>query len=171
MVYHFIISSPESKNFSLRVEINGNQTFYDLHNIIQESLNYESYQLASFFLSDESGKKLKEISQMDQGINGSPYYIMKNTKLSDIIQSKEQRLKYTFDFFNDRSFYIKLSEIDMEKNLRESFLVRQEGTAPLQMLGADTAEEEQSMHREEEILMDFGILDDYTKLYGEMEDF
>lgn len=171
MVYHFKISSPESKDFFLLVEIDANQTFYDLHVAIQNSLNYESFQLASFFLSGVNGKKLTEISQMDQGINGSPYYIMKNTKLSDIIQSKEQRLKYTFDFFNDRSFYIKLSEIDMEKNLRESFLIRQEGSVPFQTLVSDVAEEEQFIHREEEVLMDFGILDDYTKLYGEMEDF
>ncbi len=171
MTFHFEITSPESKNFRLWIEINSNCTFFDFHQAIQESLNYEPFQLASFFLSDESGKKLHEISQMDMGFNGSPYYIMKNTKLSDIIQSREQKLKYTFDFFNDRSFYVELSEIDMEKNHRESFLATQQGTAPFQILGMDTAEEELPMHREEDILIDFGILDDYTKLYGEMEDF
>lgn len=171
MVYHFKITSPESKNFCLKVEINGEYSFFKLHSAIQNALGYESHQLASFFLPDHNGRKQKEVSQLDMGLNGGVYFIMKKTKLSDLIQSKGQHLIYTFDFINDRSLFIELTGIVMEKNLKESFVLLKEGDIPVQVLGEEPTVNGAVKHQEEEVLMDFGILDDYAELYGEMEDF
>ena len=171
MIYHFRISSPESKNFYVEVETDGEHSFFELHTIIQKSVGFETHQLASFFLFDLEGKKQKEVSMLDLGLNGGIYYIMQKTKLSDLIQPNAQRIIYTFDFINDRSLYIELTGIVMEKNLREPFITLKQGEAPVQVLGDDPSVPDSAKLQEEEVLMDFGILDDYTELYGEMEDF
>ena len=171
MIYHFLITSPESKDFHLEVETSGDHSFFDLHTIIQNSVGFEPHQLASFFLPYQDGRKQKEISMLDLGLNGGAYYIMQKTKLSDLIHTKSQQLAYTYDFINDRSFYIELTGIDMERNLREPYVALKQGDAPVQVLGEESDMQESSIFHEEEVLLDFGILDDYTELYGEMEDF
>ena len=171
MIYHFKIISQESKSFILEVEMDGGHTFFDLHCLIQKSAGFESHQLASFFLSDDSRMKTKEISMLDTGFDEGVYFIMQKTKLSDLLRSRDQKLIYTFDFFYDRSFFLELTEIIMEKNLKEPLVTRKHGDAPAQVLGEETDEYVAAKLQEEEVFMDFGILDDYNELFGEMEDF
>jgi hypothetical protein len=59
----------------------------------------------------------------------------------------------------------------MEKNLREPLITLKQGEAPVQVLGDEPPVQDSAKLQEEEVLMDFGILEDYTELYGEMEDF
>lgn len=173
MIFHFQILSQECKNFQLEVELSKRHTFFDFHSIIQKSLGYESHQLASFFISDKKWLKEKEISMLDLGINGAAYYIMQKTNLSDLINSKGQKLIYTFDFLNDRSLLIELTDIIMEKNLSEPLVTLKLGDTPMQVLGedVDVIDQESSDLREEKAYMLFGELEDYTEIFGEMEDF
>lgn len=171
MIFTFQIVSQESQNFRLEVALGYNQSFFDFHTIIQKSVGFESHQLASFFVSDKRWKKLVEISMLDLGINGAAYYIMQKTRLSDLLQQTGQKLLYTFDFLNDRSFLIELTGIIMEKNLNEPLVTLKQGDAPVQVLGEDVTSEEQHEFNHEEVIMDFGELDDYTEIFGEMDDF
>ena len=173
MIFHFQILSQECKNFQLEVELSKKHTFFDFHSIIQKSLGYESHQLASFFISDKKWLKEKEISMLDLGINGAAYYIMQKTNLTDLIYSKGQKLIYTFDFLNDRSLLIQLTDIIMEKNLSEPLVTLKLGDTPIQVLGedVDVIDQESSDLQEEKAYMLFGELEDYTEIFGEMEDF
>ena len=171
MIYHFQISSQESQNFRLEVELDGNHSFFDFHSIIQKSLGFESHQLASFFISDKEWMKLKEISMLDMGINGAPFFIMQKTKLAELIKPIDQKLIYTFDFLNDRSFFIELTGIIMKKNLNEPLVTLKQGDTPVQVLGEEVIDREPTVLVEEEVFMDFGELDDYTEIFGEMDDF
>lgn len=170
MIYHFKITSQESKNFYLEVEAGEKQTFFDFHSCIQKSLDFESHQLASFFISDGTWRKHKEISLLDLGLNGGVYLTMQKTRLSDLIQTEGQKLIYTFDFFNDRSLYIELTGIIMEKNLKEPTVTVKQGDAPVQVFGEEPENHEATKLQEEEVFMDFGVVDDYDELFGEMED-
>ena len=171
MIYYFQISSPESRDFRLEVKLDENHSFFDFHSIIQKSLGFESHQLASFFISDKKWMKLKEISLLDLGINGGAFLIMQKTNLADLIHSLKQKLIYTFDFLNDRSFFIELTGIIMEKSLDEPLVTLKQGDPPVQVLGEEIAELEPTVLVEDEIYMDFGELDDYTEIFGEMDDF
>jgi hypothetical protein len=171
MIYHFKITSPESEDFLLEVEMDAEHSFFELHDIIQKSLGFESHQLASFFIPDQNGRKYKEISLLDMGLNGGVYFIMQKTNLSDLIGPASQHIIYTHDLINDRSLYIELIEIVMERNIREPFVTLKQGDTLVQVLGEEPFEPESVKMEEEEVLMDFGILDDYTELYGEMEDY
>ncbi len=171
MIYHFQISSQESQNFRLEIKLDGQHSFFEFHSIIQKSLGYESHQLASFFISDKKWMKLREISMLDLGINGAAFYIMQKTKLADLIKATNRKLIYTFDFLNDRSYFIELTGIIMEKNLYEPLVTLKQGDTPVQVLGEEAANQEETVLVEEEVYMDFGELDDYTEIFGEMDDF
>lgn len=171
MIFHFQITSQESQNFQLEIKLAENHSFSDFHSTIQKNLGYESHQLASFFISNSRWLKLKEISMLDLGINGAAYFIMQKTKLTDLIHTNGQKLIYTFDFINDRSLLIELTEIIMKENLNEPLVTSKVGDAPVQVLGEDYAMKETSQNLEEEVYMDFGELEDYTKIFGEMDDF
>lgn len=171
MIYHFRITSPESRNFQLETEMDGEHTFYEFHLIIQKSMGYESHQLASFFLPDIQGKKEKEVSLLDTGMNGGIYFIMQKTSLVSLLAFDHKQLFYTYDFINDRSLNIELTGIVMERNLREPLVTLKQGDTPVQVYEEESYVPESAKLHEEEVLMDFGILDDYTELFGEMEDF
>ena len=171
MIFQFRISSQESQNFRLEIQLGEEDSFFDFHSIIQKSLGYESHQLASFFISDKKWKKLKEISMLDMGINGAAFYIMQKTKLADLIKPINQKLIYTFDFLNDRYFFIELTGIIMERNLNEPLVTLKQGDTPVQVLGEEIIDMEPAVLVEEEVFMDFGELDDYTEIFGEMDDF
>lgn len=173
MIFHFQIISQECKNFQLEVELSQRHNFFDFHSIIQKSLGYESHQLASFFIPDKRGLKEKEISMLDLGMNGAAYYIMQKTNLTDLIHTEGQKLIYTFDFLNDRSLLIELTDIIMEKNLKDPLVTLKLGDTPVQVLGedVDVLDQESLDLQEEKVYMLFGELEDYTEIFGEMEDF
>ncbi len=173
MIFHFQIISQENKNFRLEVELSKSHTFFDFHSIIQKSLGYESHQLASFFISNQRGLKEKEISMLDLGMNGGVYLIMQKTNLSDLIQDKKQKMLYTFDFLNDRSLLIELTDIIMEKNLSEPLVTLKLGDTPQQVLGedVDVIDQDSLDINDEKEYMLFGELEDYTEIFGEMDDF
>ena len=169
MVYQFKITSIEKLDFVRIIELDGQSSFADFHWCIQDCCKYSSDQLASFFVASKKTGKPTEITFLDYGINGSHTMIMGKTKLCDILSDTEQRLLYVFDFFNDRSFYIELTEMYMEKNLQENKVTYKQGDAPAQVL------EEELQDQGQEILdlenyQDYGDLDDYTEIFGEMED-
>lgn len=173
MVYHFQITSQENKNFRLQIKTSTQHTFFDLHTIIQKSLGYESHQLASFFISNHKGMKEKEISMLDMGINGAAFFIMQKTIITDLVIKKGQRLIYTFDFLNDRSLSIELMDIIMEKNLIEPLVTLKQGNSPVQVLGEEfeIVDLENSESEDDKVFSYFGELEDYTEIFGEMDDF
>lgn len=173
MIYHFQIGSDEFKEFRLEVRLSGQHTFFDFHSIIQKSLGYESHQLASFFISDQRGIKEKEISLLDMGINGAAFFIMQKTQIENFINRKGQKLIYTFDFLNDRSLLIELIEIFMGKNLSEPMVMLKKGETPPQILGEDVdlIDQDSSEFADDKVYSYFGELEDYTEIFGEMDDF
>lgn len=171
MIYQFRINSQESKQFQLEIELDGRNTFFDLHNTIQASLRFQSFQLASFFVPDSTGRKQVEISLLDFGVNGKPFFIMQKTRIDEFISAENPYLIYTFDLFNDRSLFVELTGINMENNLKEPFVKLNRGEAPVQVLEETVAEQDLSLRGEEEAVYDYGILEDYYEIFGEMEDF
>jgi len=169
MIYHFKIISPEVDNFSIELETGGEETFFALHEAIQKAAGFYSHQLASFFISNGRGKKEIEISLLDNGFNGFPYYAMQKTRIADLISANTKRLLYTFDFFNDRSLIIELTGIDMEKNQHGPLTTFVEGEAPVQILEDEENAQESTAKQEDEVFNDFGVLEDYTEIFGEMD--
>lgn len=170
MIYTFKITSGEKPNFICIIEICPEESFFSLHSIIQQCSGYGSDQLASFFLSDERWGRRNEIGMLDLGSNGSLHYLMAKTKIKNLIKTKGQKLIYVFDFFNDRMFYVELTGISMDRNLSEPQVAFLEGKAPKQILTDDVDFLDSQDSRLFENYHDFGELDDYTEIFGEMDD-
>ena len=170
MIYQFKITSIEQANFVRIIEMDGKKCFADLHWCIQQCCRYTPDQLASFFIASNKCGKQTEITFLDYGINGTQTEIMGKTSLQDTLSNIGQRLLYVFDFFNDRSFYIELTEIYMEKNLQENKVTYKQGDAPAQVLEEELQEQGLEILNEENEYRDYGDLDDYTEIFGEMED-
>jgi hypothetical protein len=103
MIYRFVVLSDEDETFLREFEFLDSQTLLDFHNAIQEELEFDRSQIASFYMATESWEKEEEFTLFDMGSGSST---MENAVLEDIIFRKNQKLLYVFDFFNDRALFI-----------------------------------------------------------------
>ena len=112
MIYRFRMISSDQKAFLRDYEVDSNQTFFELHKIIQNNLGYDSAQLASFFLADENWNKGLELTLIDMENDGGLATIpMDSVKINEIIKEKNERLLYVYDILTDNSFFFELMDI------------------------------------------------------------
>lgn len=103
MVYKFVVLSDEDESFVREFEFLDSQTLLDFHNAIQEELEYDKSQMASFYLATDNWEKEEEFTLFDMGAGSST---MESAILDEIIFRKNQKLLYVFDFFNDRALFV-----------------------------------------------------------------
>jgi len=103
MVYKFVVLSDEDESFVREFEFLDSQTLLDFHNVIQEELEYDKSQMASFYLATDNWEKEEEFTLFDMGTGSST---MDTAILEEIIFRKNQKLLYVFDFFNDRALFV-----------------------------------------------------------------
>ncbi len=133
MTIRLRLISGEDEDFIRDIEVGGEATFFDLHNFIQELLNFDEGQMASFFVTDEEWQKEEEITLMDMAMDEtSDSFIMANTKVSQFITQSKQRSLYVFDFFNERNLFIECYEIE-NKDCKEIKCLFAAGNAPEQL--------------------------------------
>ena len=133
MIFNFRVASDEVENFRRDIQIDADSTFLDLRNAIYDSVNYDKNQMCSFFICDENWEKNREITLEDMGLDASEdAYLMDETILSDEIEDEGTRLMLTFDYLNDRSFYIEKKKSETGRTLSETLCTSSMGTAPAQ---------------------------------------
>ena len=137
MIYTFRFISNEEESFVLDININHDQTFEDLHLAIQNTLNYDPSQMASFFTSNNDWEKLEEIAGMDMGLD-IPVKSMSNTKIENCFNEKNQRILYIFDFLSERLFFGSVTRlIDADPPIKLPSVSRLEGKIPNQISMSD----------------------------------
>lgn len=115
MVYKFKVFSDEDSKFFMEIEILSEQTFYDLHDLIQDELEYDRSHLATFYVANHSWKKMKKIPLIDMGNNSTDDVVtMEKAKLADYVKDAHQKFIYIIDSVNDRGFKIELDETKPE---------------------------------------------------------
>jgi hypothetical protein len=169
MICIFEVSSSEVSEFKRLIHIDPDQTFQDLHQIIQNTSNFDESQLASFFLTDDLWKRKIEICSLDSGISSTNQLSMRKTKLNEYITIAGQKLVYVFDFFNERLFYLELKEKLMKTDLKEPFVSYEKGMPPSQFLISDYDSPEVDLLVSNESYKSFGDLEDYYEIFGEMD--
>lgn len=133
MIYNFRVVSDEVDNFRRDIQIDADASFLDLRNAIYDSVGYDKNQMCSFFICDSQWEKEREITLEDMGLDASEdAYLMEDTILSDEIEDEGQRLMLTFDYLNDRSFYIEMKSAEPGKSLIEPLVASAMGHAPEQ---------------------------------------
>ena len=164
MVYKFTILSDEVDDFVRVIKIDADATFYDFHKAILKACGYKDDQMTSFFICEDDWEKREEITLEDMGKSSSEedVFIMKDTKINDLVEDEKQKLIYVFDPLTERSLFIELSEIIPGKDLLKAEIARKEGKAPIQTVDFEAAMEKTLKNR-----MDDDDLDD--NLYGDKD--
>ena len=130
MIYNFRVVSDEVDNFRRDIQIDADASFLDLRNAIYDSVGYDKNQMCSFFICDSRWEKEREITLEDMGLDASEdAYLMEDTILSDEIEDEGQRLMLTFDYLNDRSFYIEMKSSVTGRNLIDALVASSMGQA------------------------------------------
>jgi hypothetical protein len=169
MICIFEISSTEAPDFNRLIHISPEQTFQDLHLVIQNTCNFDHSQLASFFLTDDLWRKMIEITILDSGKSTPKLISMRTTKLNAYLSEPGQKLIYVFDFFNERFLNIELKEKLMRTDLKEPFVAYEKGDAPAQFLINDYDSPDVLVVDSDDSYKSFGELEDYCEIYGEMD--
>ncbi len=116
MVYKFVVLSDEDESFVREFEFLDSHTLMDFHNMIQEELEFDKSQMASFFLATDNWEKEEEFTLFDMGTGSST---MESAILDEIIFRKNQKLLYVFDFFNERALFVEYTGEAQEIDGRE----------------------------------------------------
>lgn len=141
MIYRFTIISDEVDDFKREIQIDPEAKFYDLHAAIAESCGYDEKQLASFFICTDDWEKEQEITLEDMGANSEDdTWLMKRTRLSELIEDEKQKLIYVFDYMTDRCLFLELSEIITRKSIDKPTCTKKHGEAPQQVMNFDELE-------------------------------
>ena len=164
MIYRFTIISDEVDDFVREIQIDPEATFFDLHEAILKAANYTNDQMTSFFICDDDWEKEKEITLEEMDNNPEmDSWIMKETRLNELIEDEKQKLLYVFDYMTERCFFIELSEIITGKEIKGAKCTKKSGEAPKQTVDF------------EEMAAGGGSLDLDEDFYGDqdfdMEDF
>ncbi len=138
MVYKFTILSDEVDTFVREIGIDSEASFFDLHNAILDSVDYEKNQMTSFFICSDDWEKGQEVTLVETE-SSSEYdnLVMDETKLEDLISDENQKLIYVFDMMSDRVFFMELTEIVPRQSLDKAVCLTTEGNAPIQILADD----------------------------------
>lgn len=139
MVYKFRIISDEADDFLREIKIDSDASFYDLHEAIIKSTGYKDDQMTSFFTCDDDWEKETEITLEDMGQSSSEEdtFVMKDTRLCELLEDEKQKLLYVFDPLAERVFFIELSEIITGTDLDKAVCTRKIGEAPKQIIDFD----------------------------------
>ena len=164
MIYRFTIISDEVDDFVREIQIDPEATFFDLHEAILKAASYTNDQMTSFFICDDDWEKEKEITLEEMDNNPEmDSWIMKETRLNELIEDEKQKLLYVFDYMTERCFFIELSEIITGKEIKGAKCTKKSGEAPKQTVDF------------EEMAAGGGSLDLDENFYGDqdfdMEDF
>ena len=167
MIFKFRILSAEVNDFVRDFEIRSDQTFYDFHKAIQETLNWDKSQMASFFLSNDEWQKGTEITLMEMFDDEfSENIVMDVALMSEFIKEKYQKLLYVFDFFTERYFFVEM--VQSYKNTDEEYprCVKSEGEPPLQVLIEDYLTDSNSDYDMDDDIEDLGFenIDDFDNI-------
>jgi len=171
MVFKFKIISDKVENFALHIDADAKNTFFELHEAMQDKCKYDPSELATFFLADEEWDKGMEIPMFGtKSTKNGAAPTMKNSTLGDYLKEKEDKLIYIFDVTDQKSLYIELNEIIMENKLNAPVVTYNRGLAPLQ---SQTNRYDKDLLASEDFELqnaftDFGELEDLNMIYGEM---
>jgi hypothetical protein len=144
-VYRFRLLFEEQEDFLRDIEIKPGQTFKDFHDIILQSVDIESNELASFFICDPGWNKQREITLIDMGLKVPdtdfddddrkpvevpiPVMIMEDVKIREVIDDPHQRILFEYNFLNPTTFFIELTKIvEGDPKKQYPICVKKEGT-------------------------------------------
>lgn len=134
-ILKFRIYFEEDDSIYRDVVIKHTQTFYDLHEAILKSYEFDNKHQATFYRSNDNWQQGREITLAvyDKAYKAAPL-LMKETSIGSEIKDTNQRFTFTYDFHKGWNFLIELINVSKEADAKITYpeTVRSEGIAPKQ---------------------------------------
>ncbi len=134
-VLKFRIYFEEDESVYRDIAIKHKQNFFDLHETILKSYEFDSKHAATFYRSNDNWLRGREISlEVYQKAYKAAPLLMKETPIGTEIKDTNQKFVYVYDFAKGWSFLVELISVGKEENPRLSYpaIVRKEGIPPSQ---------------------------------------
>ena len=117
------------------VAIRHTQTFFELHEALLKSFEFDTKHNATFYRSNDNWLRGREISleAYDKQYKAPPL-MMKETTIGSEIKDTNQKFIYVYDFAKNWTFLVELINVSKEENPKISYpaAVRKEGIPPSQ---------------------------------------
>ena len=117
------------------VVIRHTQSFYELHEVILKSFEFDNKHQATFYRSNDNWQRGREISleKYDKSYKAPPL-LMKDTTIGSEIKDPNQKFIYVYDFTKNWTFQVELINVSKEENPKVVYpsMIRKEGIAPSQ---------------------------------------
>ncbi len=147
------------------IEIQGDDSLEDLHNVIVQSFDFEGDQMASFYLTDEELNQGMEIPLFNMDENNRSNNMMSNTQIKDVLDEENSNLIYVYDFFSMWRFLVGLMDkIEESPGIDYPQVVAAQGMRPEDAPEIDFSE---NMENENDI---FGEDNPFGEFYGDEYD-
>jgi hypothetical protein len=134
-ILKFRIYFEEDDSVYRDVAIRHTQSFYELHEAILRSYEFDNKHKATFYRSNDHWQRGKEITlEVYDKPYQAPPLLMKDTTIGSEIRIPNQKFIYLYDFNKNWGFLVELINVSKEENPRLSYpsMVRTEGIAPSQ---------------------------------------
>ena len=112
MVYKFRVILDTEEDIFRDIAILEDDTLEDLHNAIFNSFGFDGMEVASFYTCDETWNQEDEISLFDTGDVPGEQKIMSDYELSAILDKRNTKIIYVYDFLNMWTFLVELASIE-----------------------------------------------------------
>lgn len=134
-ILKFRVYFEEDESVYRDIAIRHKQTFFDLHEVLLKSFEFDSKHQATFFRSNDNWQRGREITldKYDRAYKAAPL-MMKDTTIGSEIKDTNQKFIYVYDFTRNWSFLVELINVSKEENPKITYpaMVRKEGIAPSQ---------------------------------------
>ncbi len=125
----------EDESIYRDVAIRHTHTFFDLHEAILKSYEFDNKHKATFYRSNDSWQRGREISleKYDKPYPAEPL-IMSEVPINTEIKGPNQKFIYEYDFNKNWHFMVELINVDKDENKKLTYpcCIRTEGIAPSQ---------------------------------------
>jgi hypothetical protein len=153
-VYRFKIFFEDDESVWREIEIKSTQTFEDFHNVIQKAIGFDDAHPASFYISNDTWRKGKEIRLLRSRHALQKGTWMHETKMAVYVEDPHQKMIYEFDPEGPCwSIFIELSKILPDSPIDYPRISKSVGTAPAQYKNTapvDVVEDDEEGHVEED---------------------
>ena len=95
-VYKLRLTFEDYEDIYRDIEIKSTQTFFDLHEIILQSVSFDMKHAASFFACDDYWRKGAEVTLLEEDLEPG-VKLMKSVKISALVERPNQRFIYLYD--------------------------------------------------------------------------
>ncbi len=135
-ILRFRIYWEDDESIYRDVVIKHTQNFVDLHLCILKSFEFDSKHKATFYRSNDSWLRGREISleKYDDKVYKVDPLIMNNVTMGSEVKDPNQKFIYVYDFNKFWTFMVELINVEKEENKKLTYpvCIRTEGIAPSQ---------------------------------------